>query len=83
MPRYYFHLYNDVDAPDDEGKELPDLKAAREVARDNARFTFSQTVMDEGRASLDHRIDIEDEHGRVLDTVWFRDVVRIAGKAAH
>ena len=79
MPKYYFHLHNDIDAPDEEGKELPDLDAAREVARDNARFTFAQTVMDEGHGSLEHRIDIEDEQGRVLDTVWFRDVVKIEG----
>ena len=23
MPRYFFHLHNDVDAPDEEGVELP------------------------------------------------------------
>ena len=79
MPRYYFHLYNEVDAPDEEGKEFPDIDSALETARDNARFTFAQTVRDEGRANLDHRIDIEDEQGRVLETVWFRDAVKIEG----
>ena len=80
MPKFYFHLYNDIVARDDEGKDLLDLDAAREVARDNARFTFAQTLQEEGRANLDHRIDIEDEQGRILGTVWFRDVVRIEGK---
>lgn len=42
VPRYYFHLLNDLDAPDEEGKELPDLAAAREQARYNARFTAGE-----------------------------------------
>jgi hypothetical protein len=25
LPRFYFHLVNDVDAPDEEGAGLPDL----------------------------------------------------------
>jgi hypothetical protein len=29
--------------------------------------------------NLDHRIDIENEHGQVLDTVWFKDVVSVEG----
>jgi hypothetical protein len=82
MPRFYFHLHNDVDAPDPEGKELPDLDAAREAAVRNARFTFAETVKENGRVNLDHRIDIENEGGLVLDTVWFRDVVTIEGSQA-
>jgi hypothetical protein len=79
VPTYYFHLHNDIDARDQEGRDLPDLDAARKLARENARFTFAETIKDEGRANLDHRLDIEDEQGRVLDTVWFRDVVKIEG----
>ena len=81
MPRFYFHLLNDIDAPDDEGKELPGLEAAREHARHYARMTIAETVKDEGRFNQDHRIDIEDEHGRVLDTVWFRDAVQVEGQS--
>ena len=29
MPRYFFHLHNDIDCPDEEGLELPDLTTAR------------------------------------------------------
>jgi hypothetical protein len=79
VPKYFFHLHNDVDARDEDGRELPDLAAAHQLARENARFTFAETIREEGRASLDHRIDIEDEDGRVLETVWFRDVVKIEG----
>jgi hypothetical protein len=35
--------------------------------------------MDEGKINFAHRIDIEDEQGRILDTVWFRDVVQVEG----
>jgi uncharacterized protein DUF6894 len=79
MPRYYLHLRDDMDVPDDEGVDLPDLEAARVKAAGNARFTLARTAMDEGKINFTHRIDIEDEQGRTLDTVWFRDVVRVEG----
>ena len=31
VPRFYFHLRNDMDVPDDEGKDLPDLEVPRSV----------------------------------------------------
>ncbi len=61
-PRFFFHLHNDVSAPDDEGVELLYLEAARMVARHNARFTAAETLKDKGHFIGDHRIDIEDEH---------------------
>lgn len=79
MPTYFFHLHNDVDVRDGDGREFPDLGAARDLAREYARFTFAETIKETGRVNLDHRIDIEDEEGRVLETVRFRDVVRIEG----
>jgi hypothetical protein len=77
VPRYYFHLHNDADVPDEEGIELPDLEAARAHGVRCARFTFAEVVKDEGHVVLHHRIDIEDEHQRVLDTVYFRDAVDV------
>ena len=77
MPRFYFHLYNDIDAADDEGVDFPDLASARADAVRQARVTFAETAKDEGRVVLHHRIDIEDEHGRVLGTVYFRDAVKV------
>jgi hypothetical protein len=79
MPRFYLHLRNDLDVPDDEGIELPDLDAARARAAADARFTLGQTAIEEGKINFTHRIDIEDEQGRILDTVWFRDVVQVEG----
>jgi hypothetical protein len=77
MQRFYFHLHNDVDAPDDEGKELPDIDAARAYAEANAVDLMAATLKEKGRLNLGHHIDIEDEHGKVLATVRFRDVVAI------
>ena len=77
VPKYYFHLLNDLDVPDLEGTDFPDLDAARAYAVTQVRGTFSQTVQDEGRVVLHHRIDIEDEAGNVLDTVYFRDAVTV------
>jgi hypothetical protein len=35
--------------------------------------------MDEGKINFTHRIDVEDEQGRILDPVWFRDAVQVEG----
>ena len=79
MPKFYLHLRNDLDVPDEEGVELPDLDAARRMATQQARFTLGQTAIDEGTINFSHRIDIEDEQGSVLDSVWFREVVQVEG----
>jgi hypothetical protein len=79
MPRFYFHLINDVDVTDEEGKELPDLEAAREYAEGNVRFTASETLKENGVVVLSHCIKIEDAEGNVLDIVYFRDVLTIKG----
>jgi hypothetical protein len=83
VPRFYFHLLNDVDAPDQEGVELPDLNAALEQAVRNARFTAAETLKETGRIVLRHRIDIEDERGHVLQTVHFGDVVKVEQPSGH
>ena len=77
MPLFYFHLINDVDVPDDEGKELPDLDAALQHARTQARFTAAETLKSDGKIALSHRIDIEDDSGNVVGTVTFGEVVTI------
>jgi Domain of unknown function (DUF6894) len=77
VPVFYFHLINDVDAPDDEGKELPDLEAAMLHARRHALFTAAETLKAEGKIVLSHRIDVEDGRGKVLGTVTFGEVVNV------
>jgi hypothetical protein len=77
VPKYYFHLINDMDVPDVEGTELPNLNAARAHAITQIRTTFAETAKEEGRVVLSHRIDIEDQLGTVLDTIYFRDAVNV------
>lgn len=77
MPRYYFHLYNDIEAADPDGVELPNIGAARMAGLHNVRFTVAETIKTEGRFTGEHRIDIEDADGKVLDTIYFRDAVTI------
>ena len=79
MPRYYFHLHNDVDAADLEGKELNDLEAARACAIGEVRAIAAETLKTTGRFVRDHRIDIEDGAGNVLDSVSFAEAVEIDG----
>ena len=66
-----------MDVPDDQGKELPDLDAAREEAARHARMLIGDTLKDEARINLRHRIDIEDEQHAPVGTVWFKDVVHV------
>ena len=76
MPRFFSHLHNDMDVPDYEGVELPDLAAAIEHARMSARELMGQMLKDEGRISLHHRIDVEDENGEVLGAVKFSEAAK-------
>jgi hypothetical protein len=77
MPRFYFHLHNDIDIPDDLGVDLPSFDAAIAHGLDEARHLASQIVLETGRIVLSHRIDIEDEDGTVLDSVQFGDVLKV------
>jgi len=77
MPKFYFHLYNDLNVPDREGAEFPDLPAARDNAVKQARALVGDTARRNGQIVLGHRIDIEDEAGKVVDSVSFGDAVTI------
>lgn len=66
-----------MDAPDAEGRELPNLEAALEFARRNAIFTAAESLREKAHLVRSHRIDVEDAEGNVLDTVHFGDVVTI------
>jgi hypothetical protein len=58
---------------------MPNLATARAFTVHLARFTAAETIKDVGHFVPDHRIDIEDENGTVLDTLYFRDAVKIEG----
>jgi hypothetical protein len=78
VARYYFNLYDDLVSIDDEGKEFPDLDAARGNALREAReMACAQVVA--GHVNFRHRIEIADEAGEVLETVHFGDAVQVQG----
>jgi hypothetical protein len=76
VPRYFFHLFDDMTSMDEEGKELPSVHHAHAEAVSNAREMASAEVM-HGHLHLSHRIEVADADGTVVDTVWFRDVVEV------
>ena len=76
MPRYYFHLHNDLDTVDDEGRELRDLATARRIAEQDAREMAAQSVRD-GRLNLGHYVEVTDERGEPVVRVRFGEAVAI------
>jgi hypothetical protein len=76
--RYYFHLRNDVDAPDDEGRELGSIEAAREIACEEARMLAADEV-GRGHLNLDHAIEVTDGAGVPLFRVAFGEAVTVSG----
>lgn len=76
MPRFYFHLYNDLTTMDEEGQECGDAAAALNRAAFFARDMAAANVC-EGHLNLSHRIDVEDEQGALVGTVRFAEAVEI------
>ena len=77
MPRYFFHLHNDLETRDEEGLELADLASAEAVARREARACAAQNVM-QGHLALAHAIEVTDEAGTRVLLVRFGDVIELA-----
>lgn len=81
MPRYFFHVVDPEHTVDEEGRELPDLEAARALAVESARELVCADVSN-GWLNLDHSIEVRDEHGATVLTVTYREAFQIAGAAA-
>lgn len=78
MPRFYFHLFNDVTSRDEEGKDLPDPSAAHQQALIYARDMAAVAVR-EGYLDLSHRIEVTDQSGDLVLDLPFRNAVHIRG----
>ena len=76
MPRYFFHVYDDIVAKDEEGAELPNVAAARLNALVAARDLIAEQVR-HGYIVLSHWIDVTDEQGDAVLTIAFRDAIDI------
>jgi hypothetical protein len=81
MPRFYFHVLDDLDTQDDEGAELANVDEARRHATIAARVLMCETLAQEGRITLHHSIEIQDEEHTLVETVYFRQAVRIETEA--
>jgi hypothetical protein len=76
MGRYFFHLFNDIDAPDLEGRDLPNDAAAHAVAIAEAREMIAESVR-KGILNLSHRIDVEDRFRQLVVTVRYGDAIEL------
>jgi hypothetical protein len=76
MPRFRFHLYNDVETMDPDGRVFPDFDAAHGDAIQNARALMAADLTGKGEINLAHWIELEDEQGEIV-IVTFRDAVTI------
>lgn len=74
---YFFNIRSDKGKEfDHEGIDLPTLEAATEEAKRAARELVAERVRHDDRID-GMRFEISDESGTVVDTVWFRDVVKL------
>jgi hypothetical protein len=78
VPRFFFHVFDDVVLTDDEGIELPDAEAARREALAGVRAMMCDQVRN-GRLVLGHRVDVDDEHGRRVLSLKFAEAITIEG----
>jgi hypothetical protein len=76
VPRFFFHLYDDLVSLDDEGAELADAGAARSKAVRDAREIACAEVL-EGHLNRKHRIEVVDESDSIIAIVEFGDAVKL------
>lgn len=72
MPRFFFHIFDDVTSMDEEGQVADDLEGAKAIAIDSARDLVCSQVK-RGYLNLDNYIVVADQHGRELARVAFRE----------
>ena len=76
MPRFRFHLYNDIETMDPVGRIFPDLEAAHVDAIRSARELMATDLTGRGEINIGHWIELEDDKGEVV-VVPFRDAITI------
>lgn len=76
MPRYLFHLYDDEETLDLEGRLFRDFAAAHADAVRTARAIMGWELASRGEITLSHWIELETEEGE-MHVVTFGDTVTI------
>ena len=79
MARYYFHLHDDLDSHDDEGREMSSIEIALDCAATEIRGVAAHGLMETGKLTLSHYIEIADKDGTILDKVLFAEALEIVG----
>lgn len=74
--RYFFHLHNDIESFDEEGRELADTEAAHAHAVDEARVMASDSVR-KGHLDLSHSVEVANEAKESLLKVTFGEAVKV------
>jgi hypothetical protein len=82
MPRYFFDLYNDIVALDEEGVVLPNAEAAQDRGLVEAREMIRASVEEHNRIDLGHRVQIREEGGDIVAEVKFEDAVQFVRDGA-
>ena len=77
MSRYFFHVYSDTVALDEDGQDLASVAVAREAAVRAAREFAADEIIKQGAVHLRHRIEVEDQQGRPVFTLPFSAAFRI------
>ena len=77
MPRFFFHLHDGVETPDDEGVILPGLAAARAEAIRSARHVAGEAIRARGELHLSHWVEVENDRGRQVLAVPFGECVEV------
>ena len=76
LPRYLFHLYDDEETLDVEGRVFRDFDAAHADAVQTARAIMGSELASKGEITLSHWIEIETEEGE-MHVITFGDSVTI------
>lgn len=76
MTKYFFDLYDEMITRDEEGSELENIPAARNLAIEYVQALVAHRAR-AGSMNLTHFIKVRDESGKALFAVRFDEAVKI------
>jgi hypothetical protein len=82
LPHYFFHLYNEEVLKDQSGEEFIDEGAARRAAIRGISELIAENIVQGKLVDLGDRIDVADEHGRIITTITFGDLFHVRAPPA-
>jgi hypothetical protein len=78
MPRYFLHVVDTIEAPDEEGVEFADVWMARDAAIKGARELVCEQIR-QGFLDLGGYIQIASDSGEPLMRVGFQEAFEVTG----